>query len=175
MSKASQKQGIVILRAAFDWLVKVRYLGGNPWVAVSDPVVIEQEDAIQIDRALNRDTWTSLEGAFSVQCRAVENRSGNGDCGILCPPTADRIGNLPSEAERLANRYQAAVEITDTDGTINRSVLETVNGYTFTAMAAAEAGRRVLSGEARPGFQTPAALFRNGFAQTIADTIIIDI
>jgi hypothetical protein len=42
-------------------------------------------------------------------------------------------------------------------------------------MAAAEAGRRVLAGEARAGFQTPAALFGNGFAQTIADTIIIDI
>jgi short subunit dehydrogenase-like uncharacterized protein len=81
----------------------------------------------------------------------------------------------PSEAERLANRYQAAVEIIGTDGRITRSVLETVNGYTFTAMAAAEAGRRVLAGEACPGFQTPAALFGNSFAQTIADTIIIDI
>ena len=81
----------------------------------------------------------------------------------------------PSEEERRANRYQAAVEVTGADGTITRSILDTVNGYTFTAMAAAEAGRRVLGGEVRPGFQTPAALFGSGFAQTIADTSINDV
>jgi len=81
----------------------------------------------------------------------------------------------PSEKERLANRYQALVEVTDAQGLIVRSLLDTVNGYTFTAMAAAEAGRRILTGEARPGFQTPADLFGNGFAQTIADTTIIDL
>jgi len=81
----------------------------------------------------------------------------------------------PSEEERLANRYQASVEVTGADGKVTHSVLDTVNGYTFTAMAAAEAGRRVLRGEARPGFQTPAALFGTSFAQTIADTMIVDV
>jgi short subunit dehydrogenase-like uncharacterized protein len=81
----------------------------------------------------------------------------------------------PSERERLANRYQATVEITDAGGQITRSLLDTVNGYTFTGLAAAEAGRRVLAGEARSGFQTPAALFGYGFATTIADTTIVDI
>ncbi|QXC52904.1 saccharopine dehydrogenase NADP-binding domain-containing protein (plasmid) [Agrobacterium salinitolerans] len=81
----------------------------------------------------------------------------------------------PSEEERLANRYQALVEVTDDQGQVVRSLLDTVNGYTFTAMAAAEAGRRILASEACPGFQTPAGLFGNGFAQTIADTTIIDL
>ncbi|WP_037078451.1 saccharopine dehydrogenase family protein [Neorhizobium vignae] len=81
----------------------------------------------------------------------------------------------PSEEDRLANRYQAAVEITDAEGQVIRSLLDTVNGYTFTAMAAAEAGRRVLAGEVRPGFHTPAVVFGSGFAQTIADTTIVDI
>jgi short subunit dehydrogenase-like uncharacterized protein len=81
----------------------------------------------------------------------------------------------PSEQERLANRYQAVVEVTSADGNVVRSVLDTVNGYTFTASAAAEAGRRVLAGEHRPGFQTPAMLFGNGFAGTIADTTIVDV
>ncbi|MHA6684781.1 saccharopine dehydrogenase family protein [Mesorhizobium sp. A556] len=80
----------------------------------------------------------------------------------------------PTERERVANRYQAVVEVEDAQGTVFRSGLDTVNGYTFTAMAAAEAGRRVLAGEARPGFQTPAGLFGNGFAETIADTTIVD-
>ena len=39
----------------------------------------------------------------------------------------------------------------------------------------ADAGRRVLAGEFRPGFQTPATLFGNGFAETIADTTVTDI
>jgi short subunit dehydrogenase-like uncharacterized protein len=81
----------------------------------------------------------------------------------------------PSRQERLANRYQAVVEVTDSDGEILRSVLDTVNGYTFTATAAAEAGRRVLAGESRPGFQTPAVLFGNDFARSIADTTIVDL
>jgi short subunit dehydrogenase-like uncharacterized protein len=80
----------------------------------------------------------------------------------------------PSEQERLAHRYRAVVEVTSADGAVIRSVLDTVNGYTFTATAAAEAGRRVLAGEHRPGFLTPAALFGNGFAETIADTTIIN-
>lgn len=58
----------------------------------------------------------------------------------------------PSEQERKANRYQAVVEAIDSDGNIVRSILDTVNGYTFTAIAAAEAGRRVLAGEDSPGF-----------------------
>jgi short subunit dehydrogenase-like uncharacterized protein len=81
----------------------------------------------------------------------------------------------PSAEDRRANRYQAAVEVTGEDGTVVCSVLDTVNGYTFTPMAAAEAARRVLDGESWPGFQTPAALFGNGFAETIADTRIVDL
>jgi short subunit dehydrogenase-like uncharacterized protein len=92
-------------------------------------------------------------------------------------PTGDLslLPDGPTEDERLANRYQAIVEVTDAQGKVFRSLLDTVNGYNFTAMAAAEAGRRVLAGEARGGFQTPAGLFGNGFAETIADTTIIDL
>lgn len=80
----------------------------------------------------------------------------------------------PTLEQREANRYQAAVEVTGEDGTVACSVLDAVNGYSFTTIAAAEAARRVAGGEARPGFQTPAMLFGNGFAETIADTCIVD-
>jgi hypothetical protein len=39
-------------------------------------------------------------------------------------------------------------------------------GYTFTAIAAAEAARRALNGKARPGSQTSAGLFGDSFAET---------
>lgn len=81
----------------------------------------------------------------------------------------------PDAQQRAASRYQAAVEVVGADGRVVRSILDTVNGYTFTALAAAEAARRVLAGEALPGFQTPAGLFGAGFAGTIADTTITDL
>ncbi len=59
-----------------------------------------------------------------------------------------------------------------TDGAITRAVLDTVNGYSFTPLAAIVAARRVLAGEARPGFQTPVGVLGSGFAETIADTRI---
>ncbi|GAS93812.1 saccharopine dehydrogenase family protein [Mycolicibacterium canariasense] len=81
----------------------------------------------------------------------------------------------PSREQREANRYQASVEITGANGSTVRSVLDTVNGYTFTPTAAVEAARRVLAGEHRPGFQTPAELFGSRFAETIADTTLRDL
>ena len=89
-------------------------------------------------------------------------------------PTGDLMAlpDGPSAEERDANRYQAAVEMTGIGGKTVRAILDTVNGYSFTTIAAAEAARRVLAGEARPGFRTPMELFGNGFAETIADTTI---
>lgn len=80
----------------------------------------------------------------------------------------------PTQAQRNAHPARAVAEVTGADGTVARSVIETVNGYSYTPLAAVEAARRVLAGERRPGFQTPAKLFGVGFAQTIAGTRITD-
>jgi short subunit dehydrogenase-like uncharacterized protein len=85
------------------------------------------------------------------------------------------LSDGPNLQEREANRYQAAVEVLDRYGTTTRAFLDTVNGYTFTPLAAIEAARRVLDGEFQPGFQTPVGLFGSGFAETIADTRIVDL
>jgi short subunit dehydrogenase-like uncharacterized protein len=87
----------------------------------------------------------------------------------------EAMADGPSLAQREANRYHAAVDVTGADGSVVRSVMNSVNGYTFTMLAAAEAARRVLGGEMRPGFQTPAELFGFDFAETIADTTITDV
>jgi integrase len=73
MSAASQKQAIAILRAMFDWLVKVRYLGGNPWTAVKDPIVVEEAEPIQVDRALNKDAWNIVVGVLAKRAEVAEN------------------------------------------------------------------------------------------------------
>jgi short subunit dehydrogenase-like uncharacterized protein len=81
----------------------------------------------------------------------------------------------PTEKEREATPYHAAVEVAAEGGKITRSVLHTVNGYTFTGMASAEAARRVLAGSAKAGFQTPALMFGEGFLDAIPNTQINDL
>lgn len=80
----------------------------------------------------------------------------------------------PTPQQRAAHRARAVVEVTGTDGAIARSVIETVNGYSYTPLAAVEAARRVLNGERQLGFATPANVFGGGFAESIAGTVITD-
>ncbi|WP_338747045.1 saccharopine dehydrogenase NADP-binding domain-containing protein [Pseudomonas putida] len=80
----------------------------------------------------------------------------------------------PSEDQRLAHRAFAVAEVVGADGSMARSVIETVNGYTYTPLAAIEAARRVMDGERRAGFETPAHLLGVGFAETVAGTTITD-
>ncbi|UZE14229.1 saccharopine dehydrogenase family protein [Pseudomonas sp. B21-053] len=80
----------------------------------------------------------------------------------------------PSTEQREAHLARAVAEVTGADGSVARSVIETVNGYSYTPMAAVEAARRVLAGERRAGFETPARVFGMGFAESIAGTTITD-
>ncbi len=80
----------------------------------------------------------------------------------------------PDAQQREAHRARAVAEVTGADGIVARSVIETVNGYTYTPLAAVEAARRVMSGERRPGFETPAKLLGVGFAESITGTAITD-
>jgi short subunit dehydrogenase-like uncharacterized protein len=86
-----------------------------------------------------------------------------------------KLPDGPTVAEREAHSARAVVEITGADGSRAVSMIETVNGYSYTPLAAIEAARRVLGGEHAPGFETPAHLFGVGFAETIPGTRITDI
>jgi short subunit dehydrogenase-like uncharacterized protein len=80
----------------------------------------------------------------------------------------------PSLEERAANRACAVAEVTCIDGAVVRARIDTVNGYSYTPLAAVEALRLVATGHFKPGFQTPATVFGAGFAVSIADTRIVD-
>lgn len=60
LSPASQRYSILAIRLFFNWLVNVRYLGGNPWITVSDPRVAAQIYPLQIDKALPGNLWKKL-------------------------------------------------------------------------------------------------------------------
>jgi len=81
----------------------------------------------------------------------------------------------PTAEQRDAHRARAVAEVTGADGTVARLMIETVNGYSYTPLAAVESVRRVLEGERRTGFETPARLFGGGFAETIEGTTITDL
>ena len=68
LSAGSQAYAVRVLRAAFAWLTEVRYLAGNPWSAVHDPVTITREVAVQVERALPPKLWTELRRALDERC-----------------------------------------------------------------------------------------------------------
>jgi integrase len=74
LSPESQRYAVRALRAAFTWLVDVRYLAGNPWKAVNDPRVVERETAMQIQRALPADLWRRLRNELDKRCAASDMR-----------------------------------------------------------------------------------------------------
>jgi len=81
----------------------------------------------------------------------------------------------PTAQERDENRAKVVVEVLGADGSLASAMIETVNGYSYTPLAAAEAARRVLAGEHHSGFQTPATVFGPDFATSIPGTQIIDL
>jgi len=81
----------------------------------------------------------------------------------------------PTPQERAAQPARAVVEITGVGGAVIRSIIETVNGYSYTPLAAVEAARRVSSGTVRPGFETPSRVFGAGFAEAIPGTRVFGI
>lgn len=81
----------------------------------------------------------------------------------------------PTAAERDAHRAKAVAEVVGADGSTARAMIDTINGYSYTPLAASAAARLVLGGQSKPGFQTPASVFGVGFAESIADTRIINL
>jgi integrase len=63
----SQRYVVRLLRSAFVWLVDVRYLAGNPWVAVNDPPIVRRANSMKIDRALPADLWRKLRDELDAR------------------------------------------------------------------------------------------------------------
>ncbi|BDC46140.1 site-specific integrase [Paraburkholderia terrae] len=67
LSPDSQRYAVRALRAAFTWWVDVRYLAGNPWKAVNDPVVVKRACVMKIERALPADLWRKLRDELDAR------------------------------------------------------------------------------------------------------------
>lgn len=96
-----------------------------------------------------------------------------GDAPAAIDPAAMPDG--PTQQERDAHGASVVAEVTGADGAVFSARIDTVNGYSYTPLAAVEAARRVLAGDLRPGFETPATIFGADFATRIAGTTIVDL
>lgn len=65
LAPESQRYAVRTIRAAFTWLVAVRYLAGNPWAAVTDPSVVKRVRKLQVERALPLDLWTRVRATLA--------------------------------------------------------------------------------------------------------------
>jgi integrase len=74
LSPDSQKYAVRALRATFSWLVDVRYLAGNPWTAIKDPIVIERQNDMKIDRALSAELWQRVRAYLDAQSLPADAR-----------------------------------------------------------------------------------------------------
>lgn len=75
----SQRYAIQVLRTFFEWLVAVRYLGGNPWITVADPAVAQRELPLRLEKALPQQLWALLaeEGGLLDRVSQGEVFCGN--------------------------------------------------------------------------------------------------
>lgn len=103
LSPTSQHQAVQIIRGAFSWLQDVRYLGGNPWTAVSDPRRERQISPLKLERALPSSLWDKTCAALDHHCEpeaAKQARIGRaaililGDSGLrISELSSAQIGN----------------------------------------------------------------------------------
>lgn len=75
----------------------------------------------------------------------------------------EQLPEGPNDSERARGYSVLYGEATGPNGEMARSLLRTPEGYTLTAMTSLEITRRVLAGEAKPGYQTPSLVFGPDF------------
>jgi short subunit dehydrogenase-like uncharacterized protein len=88
---------------------------------------------------------------------------------------AELLPEGPSEAERSRHRRCILAVVGDAAGRRAAARLHTPESYTFTAAAALAIVAKVLAGELRPGFQTPAGLYGADFVLGLPGVVREDV
>lgn len=81
----------------------------------------------------------------------------------------------PTAEERDAGRSKVHVQVTGADGTVKSSLINTESGYTYTQKSGVEIARRVVAGDFKTGWQTPASAYGPELATQIGDAYIVDL
>jgi short subunit dehydrogenase-like uncharacterized protein len=78
------------------------------------------------------------------------------------PLTPEQIDALPeggNDEETKKSYSLASAEVTDIDGNVFRSTIRTISPYAYTGEMVAEIAGRILQGDFKRGFQSPAAVY----------------
>lgn len=75
----------------------------------------------------------------------------------------------PSSEQRLHSSTLLWAQVRDAQGKTLEATLETPNGYTFTAQSAVYIAQRILNGDFKPGFQTPAGCYGAALFEAIME------
>lgn len=77
LSPASQQHAVTVIRGFFSWLQDVRYLAGNPWIAVANPRKERPLESMQIEKALPDELWSALSRKGGYLDQAIANLPGD--------------------------------------------------------------------------------------------------
>ncbi|MCY1274693.1 Tyrosine recombinase XerC [compost metagenome] len=94
----SQRYAVLVLRGFFAWLVGVRYLGGNPWLTVKDPVLVHREIPLAIEKALPGLLWDALARRDGV----LDRLCARFDAAPSGSPLGAKDAETPAAQYRLA-------------------------------------------------------------------------
>ena len=81
----------------------------------------------------------------------------------LAKASIDRTPEGPTETERASDHAMLVAQASNAKGETVRSRLRTPEGYTLTALTAIEIAKRAVTGDFRPGFQTPSLAYGADF------------
>jgi short subunit dehydrogenase-like uncharacterized protein len=109
-------------------------------------------------------TVPEYAAAVMRRTRGVERVLGARPVQSALKRLVDAAVSGPTAAERARSYARVYGEVTDDDGNRAAARMRTPDTYELTARTAVESARRVLAGDAEPGFQTPASAFGPGFA-----------
>lgn len=116
LSPSSQRYATQALRMFFEWLVRVRYLGGNPWITVKDPVVDQKENVLDIDKAIPRVLWSSVTDAGGWLDQACEGSGAKMAQYRLARAAILLIGTTGIRREEAANATRDKLKPLPPDG-----------------------------------------------------------
>uniref|UniRef100_UPI000370DC2D phage integrase family protein n=1 Tax=Cupriavidus sp. UYPR2.512 TaxID=1080187 RepID=UPI000370DC2D len=94
----SQRYAVLVLRGFFAWLVGVRYLGGNPWLLVPDPVTARRDVPIAVEKALPGQLWKALVGPDGI----LDQLCAKWPVSSLGAPLTAKDADAPGAQYRLA-------------------------------------------------------------------------
>jgi len=94
----SQRYAVMVLRGFFTWLVGMRYLGGNPWLLVQDPITARREVPIAVEKALPGQLWEVLVGPDGI----LDQLCAKWPVSSLGAPLTAKDADAPGAQYRLA-------------------------------------------------------------------------